>query len=427
MKKQLLATFIGLNITAAAQAATPSTDEMWAIIQQQQEQIATLTEQLSQNNSRLSETEIVAEATISAVEKISMTPASANKTNIGGYGELHYNNLEKDDGSGDKDAMDFHRFVLFTSHQFSDSIRFFSELEVEHSISGEGKVGEVELEQAFIEWDISANQTAKAGLFLLPIGIINETHEPNTFYGTERNNVEKNIIPATWWEGGAALNGELSPGLSYDIAAHSGLYIPKGKYKPRDGRQKVGKAKADDMAFTGRLKYTAIPGLELATSIQYQADVTQNEGSKAVDGTLFETHIAWQRDNFQLRALYAQWNFDSAINDYASTPASDYQPGTEFALATPATDAKNITGADKQTGFYIEPSYKFNEIFGIFARYSEYDNSAGSSTDTAVEQFDLGMNYWLHPNVVFKIDYQNQDNNSGTGSDGINIGVGYSY
>jgi hypothetical protein len=427
MKKQLLATLIGLNITAAAQAATPSTDEMWAIIQQQQEQIATLVEQLSQNNSRLSETEIVAEATISAVEKISMTPTSANKTNIGGYGELHYNNLEKDDGSGDKDAMDFHRFVLFTSHQFSDSIRFFSELEVEHSISGEGKVGEVELEQAFIEWDLSANQTAKAGLFLLPIGIINETHEPNTFYGTERNNVEKNIIPATWWEGGAALSGELSQGLSYDIAAHSGLFLDDGEYKPRDGRQKVGKAKADDMAFTGRLKYTAIPGLELATSIQYQADVTQNEGSKAVDGTLFETHIAWQRDNFQLRALYAQWDFDTAINDYASTPATNYQPGTEFALATPATAAKIITGADKQTGFYIEPSYKFNERFGIFARFSEFDNNAASVADTAVEQFDLGMNYWLHPNVVFKIDYQNQDNNSGTGSDGINIGVGYSY
>jgi len=427
MKKQLLAALIGLNVTAAAQAATPSTEEMWAIIQQQQEQISTLKEQLSNNDSRISETEIVAEATISAVEKMALAPSSSDKTTIGGYGELHYNNLEKDDGSGDKDAIDFHRFVLFTSHQFTDSIRFFSELEVEHSISGEGKVGEVELEQAFIEWDLSANQSAKAGLFLLPIGMINETHEPNTFYGTERNNVEKNIIPATWWEGGAALSGELSQGLSYDIAAHSGLYIPKGKYKPRDGRQKVGKAKADDMAFTGRLKYTAIPGLELAASIQYQADVTQNEGSVAVDGTLFETHVAWQRDNFQLRALYAQWDFDTAINDYASTAATEYQPGTEFVLATPATDAKNITGADKQTGFYIEPSYKITDKVGLFARYSEYDNRAGNSSDSAIEQVDIGMNYWLHPNVVFKIDYQNQDNSSGTGSDGINIGVGYSY
>jgi hypothetical protein len=401
MKKQLLATLIGLNITAVAQAATPSAEEMWEIIQKQQEQISVLKKQLNNNDSRLSETEIKAEATISAVEQIALAPASSNKTAIGGYGELHYNNLEKDNGSGDKDAIDFHRFVLFTSHQFSDSIRFFSELEVEHSISGEGKVGEVELEQAFIEWDLSASQTAKAGLFLLPIGIINETHEPNTFYGTERNNVEKNIIPATWWEGGAALSGEISQGLSYDIAAHSGLFIGEGKYKPRDGRQKVGKAKADDMAFTGRLKYTAIPGLELAASVQYQNDIRQGEGS-AVSGTLFETHLAWQKDDFQLRALYATWDFDKAINSIKD-------------------------GADEQTGFYVEPSYKLTDKFGVFARYSEYDNTAGSAADTAIDQLDLGINYWLHPNVVFKIDYQNQDNNSGTGSDGINIGVGYSY
>jgi len=401
MKKQLLAAFIGLNITAVAQAATPSAEEMWEIIQQQQEQISTLKEQLSNNDSRISETEIIAEATISAVEQISLAPAASSKTTLGGYGEVHYNNLEKDDGIGDKNEVDFHRFVLFTSHQFTDSIRFFSELEVEHSIAGDGQVGEVELEQAFIEWDISANQSAKAGLFLMPIGIINETHEPNTFYGTERNNVEKYIIPATWWEAGAALNGELAQGLSYDIAAHSGLFMDDGEYKPRDGRQKVGKAKADDMAFTGRLKYTAIPGLELATSVQRQNDVRQGEG-EGISGTLIETHLAWQKNDFQLRALYAAWDFDTAINDIKQ-------------------------GADEQTGFYIEPSYKLTDKIGVFARFSEYDNTAGSSVDSAVEQFDIGINYWLHPNVVFKMDYQDQDNNSGTGSDGFNIGVGFSY
>ena len=401
MKKQLLAAFIGLNITAVAQAATPSAEEMWEIIQQQQEQISTLKEQLSNNDSRISETEIIAEATISAVEQISLAPAASSKTTLGGYGDVHYNNLEKDDGIGDKNEVDFHRFVLFTSHQFTDSIRFFSELEVEHSIAGDGQVGEVELEQAFIEWDISANQSAKAGLFLMPIGIINETHEPNTFYGTERNNVEKYIIPATWWEAGAALNGELAQGLSYDIAAHSGLFMDDGEYKPREGRQKVGKAKADDMAFTGRLKYTAIPGLELATSVQRQNDVRQGEG-EGISGTLIETHLAWQKNDFQLRALYAAWDFDTAINDIKQ-------------------------GADEQTGFYIEPSYKLTDKIGVFARFSEYDNTAGSSVDSAVEQFDIGINYWLHPNVVFKMDYQDQDNNSGTGSDGFNIGVGFSY
>jgi len=401
MKKQLLATIIGLNITAVAQAATPSLEEMWQVIQQQQSEIASLKQQLRDNDTRLQETEVIAEATISAVEQIAMAPAATSKTTFGGYGELHYNSLDRDDSQASKDEIDFHRFVMFTGHQFSENVRFFSELEVEHSIAGEGKAGEIELEQAYIEWDLAGQHRAKAGLFILPVGIINETHEPNTFYGTERNNVEKNIIPATWWEGGAALNGEISPGLFYDIAVHSGLYLAAGEYKPRDGRQKVGKAKADDMAFTGRLKYTAIPGLEIAASVQVQQDVHQGEG-EAIGGTLFETHMAWQRDDFQLRALYAQWDFDSAINNIA-------------------------LGADEQSGFYIEPSYRISEKLGLFARYSEYDNLAGSAVDTAVEQFDIGLNYWLHPNVVFKMDYQNQDTPSDTGYDGFNMGVGYSF
>ena len=186
MNKRILALMIGLNISATAQAATPTLEQMWQMIQDQQAEIAEL-------KSQLKETEVKTEATITAVEQFAVTPVAASKSTIGGYGEVHYNSLEKDDSSATKDAIDFHRFVMFTGHQFTDSIRFFSELEVEHSIAGDGKVGEIELEQAYIEWDATENLTAKAGLFLIPVGIINETHEPNTFYGTERNNIEKNI------------------------------------------------------------------------------------------------------------------------------------------------------------------------------------------------------------------------------------------
>ncbi|MCS5587687.1 MAG: porin, partial [Porticoccaceae bacterium] len=111
---------------------------------------------------------------------------------------------------------------------------------------------------------------------------------------------------------------------------------------------------------------------------------------------------AWQQDQFQLRALYAQWAFDKAIN---------------------ATKE----GADTQKGLYLEPSYRINDKIGVFARYSQWDNTAGSATDSETTQFDLGINYWLHPNVVFKLDYQNQHAAGEAGSDGINIGVGYSY
>ena len=68
---------------------------------------------------------------------------------------MHYNNLEGEGGASDANSLDFHRFVLFVDHEFSDGIRFVSELEVEHSLAGEGKPGEVELEQAYLDLDIN--------------------------------------------------------------------------------------------------------------------------------------------------------------------------------------------------------------------------------------------------------------------------------
>ena len=176
------------------------------------------------------------------------------KTTIGGYGELHLN-------TGDKDQIDFHRWVLFVNHRFNDRIKLFSEFELEHSLSGNGKPGEVELEQAYIEFDLDQGLSAKAGVYLLPLGFLNETHEPDTFYGVERNNVEKNIIPTTWWEGGAAVSKSFDSGLGFDFGVHSGLNVPTAGSKAfsiRSGRQKVAEADATNWAASARVRYAGV-------------------------------------------------------------------------------------------------------------------------------------------------------------------------
>lgn len=391
-----------IDTASAASAATPTVAEMWKIIQQQQAEIESL-------ESRIVETESRTEATAEAIDQVTEADVSRSlggDTVLGSYGEMHYNNLENQLDNTDKSALDFHRFVLFVGHQFTDSVRFFSELEVEHSIAGDGKVGEVELEQAFIEWDYAPEQSFSAGLFLLPVGIMNETHEPDTFYGIERNNVEKNIVPATWWEGGVAFRGEITQGWSYAAALTSGLYLKGGKYKIRDGRQKVGKANAENFAYTGRLKYTGRAGLELAVTFQYQSDLLQGNtesGADNVDATLLEAHAVYQNGPFTLRALYATWNIDDDI---------------ELIKA----------GANEQTGWYIEPSFRLSRDWGVFARYSEWDNTAGVSTNSEITQLDIGLNYWLTESVVLKVDYQDQDAPTGTSEhDGLNLGVGWSF
>jgi hypothetical protein len=332
-------------------------------------------------------------------ETMDQNTGSNNSTHVGGYGELHYNNLEDGNNSKSRD-IDFHRFILFVSHDFSDDIRFFSELELEHSISGDGKPGEIELEQAYLEFDITDNTQVTAGLFLIPVGIMNETHEPPTFYGVERNPVEKNIIPATWWEGGAMISTTTSMGLSFDLALTSGL---DGGTSIRDGRQKVGKATANDLAITGRIKYTGISGLELAATAQVQNDMTQDGTDNIEGGNLLETHAVWNKGPVTVKALFAQWDIDGA--------------------------GASSSEKDSQDGAYVEAAYKMNSKFGVFARHSVWDN--GGAGDTEYTQSDVGVNYWPHEDVVVKFDVQSQNHGDAIvkskEKDGFNLGIGYQF
>jgi len=391
---RLAAALLAISGSAVA-AEMPSPEEMWQIIQQQQREIEALKEGQKENAEKV-------EAAADVAEQSQNTAAGAaswtENTQIGGYGELHYNNLDS------KKEIDFHRFVLFFGHQFTDRLRFWSELELEHSVSGDGQNGEIELEQAYIEYDLTANQHVKAGLFLLPVGILNETHEPPTFYGVERNPVERNIIPTTWWAGGAALNGEIAPGWSYDLGVHEGLKTSAGSnYAVRSGRQKTSEADANDPASTGRIKWTGVAGVELAATVQYQSDVTQGEDPDAGHAWLFETHTDIQRGPFGLRALYARWDLDG--------------------------DGPKSVGADEQEGFYIEPSYRITPKWGVFARYNEWDNQAGDGdSDSEKKQVNAGVNFWPHPDVVLKADLQQQDNEGNSKNDnGWNLGVGYQF
>ena len=405
---------VAMTATPAAEPKTPSIEDLWKIIQQQQVEIEALKHQ-QQNTAQQAEeadkkavvADEKAEAAVVAVEESATRAHPFEKTTLGGYGELHYNNLDS------KEEVDFHRFVLTLGHAFTDSIRLFSELELEHSVSGDGQNGEFELEQAYLEFDLNQQHSVKTGLFLVPVGILNDTHEPPTFYGVERNPVEKNIIPTTWWEAGADFHGELGKGFSYNLAGTSGLNVDTSGSKAfliRNGRQKASKAKANDGAITGRVKWTGMPGVELGLTGQWQKDITQ--GELEVGATLLEAHADIQRGPFGFRALYARWDLDKHNDINASDPSAK--------------------GRDEQEGWYIEPSYKTRVgtipgEWGLFVRYNVWDNNAGSSNDTEMKQINAGLNYWPIPDIVFKFDVQSQDNEGDKNDNGFNLGLGYQF
>jgi len=321
----------------------------------------------------------------------------ADKTSVGGYGELHYNMSLSDNG----DQIDFHRWVLFINHEFNDKIKLFSEFELEHSIAGDGSPGAVELEQAYIEFNLDEQLpgfSAKAGLFLTPVGILNETHEPNTFYGVERNNVEVRIIPTTWWEGGIGITQRTDNGFQFDLNLTSSLDIPDGRI--RAGRQRVAEHENPEIAVTGRVRYTGIEGLELATTLQYSPSI--DDGGN--DALLYEAHAIYQLGGFQLKALYAGWSYDA-----------------DFVV-------------DTQEGFYIEPAYRFNTPIGdlgVFARYASLNYLTSATNDREQEEWSFGVNYWPHENVVFKADlnYASSEDNGveRENENTLNLGIGYQF
>jgi len=438
LSKTIGCIFLSSMVALPASAEAPSSEEMWRMIQEQQKLIEELKARLEETDGKVEvarkeadevkqEVEAATEAMAVAQETRSQGASWADKTSIGGYGELHYNNLNdqnENDGTGadDVDRVDFHRFVIYLAHEFNDDIRFFSELEVEHALAGDGKPGEVELEQGWIEMDINDRHRVRAGLDILPIGLINPTHEPDTFYGVERNRIESEIIPATWWEAGISAIGEFAPGWNYDVVVHSGLDVPTtggSAFRPRSGRLKVAEADDTELATTARLRYTGIAGLEVGVSGQYQRDITGGDDLFDVPATLFEGHIDYKHSSgLAIRALYARWDLD---DDNLPIPGA-------------GVDAVN---ADNLVGWYVEPAYRFKAPFnipgdiGVFARYSEWDQRNQLATHR-FEEFSrivTGFNWWPHENVVFKFDYQNEDADAPVDRvlDGVNLGVGYQF
>lgn len=425
MNQRILATLVASMAAISAQAA-PTAEEMWEIIQQQQQEIQRLKEQASNQQEKIQTTIVRVEqneqnvaSTADAVESggIAKVAAWAEKTTFGGYGEVLYNNgtQRSDDASNSNPnkEIDVQRLVTYVAHQFNDDVRFFSEIEYEHTNTG--GAGEVEVEQAYIEWDYAENHSALAGLFLAPLGILNETHEPDTFYGVERNRIESRIIPTTYRVNGVKFKGELAPGFSYDLAVHEGLQLADN-FSVRSSRQSGSRANAEELAGTARIKYTGVPGLELGLALQYQSDLTQDGigndrlgrtafGVDNISGLLTEVHGIYNVGAFGLRALYAEWDIDNDI------------------------ELLGGLGRDEQVGWYIEPSVKLTDKLGIFVRYEFVDEQAGDSSIDSEERRTLaGLNYWLTENVVLKADVQSESSESANGDlDGFNLGVGWSF
>ena len=353
---------------------------------------------------------------------------------IGGYAQVDFNLNGRDGTIHNNGKLDVHRLVTFFGYNFNEKASFVSEVEFEH-------VSEVYVEQAFLDYKIKKNLSINAGLMLIPMGIQNLYHEPASFNGVERTNVDKYIIPTTWREMGIGLSGRsIEYSINYQAMLVNGFNgyndggVFSGKSGLRSGRQKGAESYITYPDFAGRVSYYGHPGLNLG----FSAYVGDSE-SKAYDGLdLADESAVASADStiigIQMLGIDARYNKGSL------------QLTGQYILANLSnTDQYNaITSKDlgsKLTGYYAEVGYNLmdgiipfieseTEELIAFARYENYNTHAeteGVAINDVYNRTEMtfGLGFKVAQGAVFKADYQIKSNASSEEETGqFNLGIG---
>jgi len=339
---------------------------------------------------------------------------------LSGYMDFHINKLERTDA-----VADFHRFVLLLNHSFTSHIRFVGEVELEHAfVEGLEEAGELELEQAYLDFLISRAFNVRAGMMLVPVGIINERHEPPVYNGVERPFVDTVIIPSTWFDVGAGVHGELRNALRYrafvmapldalEFTADEGL---------RGGLQKGSESNVRHPAITGRLEYLGVRGLTLGIS-GWSGRSSFSIPRLATAVRIGELDARYRRDRLELRGQFAHVTISdtAALND---------------ALERLIGVSPNVARALR--GFYGEAAYRIWDQGAprdlvAFARYENFDTQFRMAEGfVPLKEFDrdawvVGLTYYPDPDVAVKFDYivQRNQSNAIEAPNSVNVGLGW--
>jgi len=344
---------------------------------------------------------------------------------IGGYGEMLYENfdskLQNGTYSSKPNTVDFVRQIVYVGYKFDERIVFNTEIEFEHAKTATGSSGEVAVEFAYLDFLLSPAFNIRAGMVLVPLGFVNELHEPPTYLGARRPGVEGTIIPTTWRENGLGVHGELPGHLTYRAYLINGLDRSKfGDSGIRSGRQNGSKALAESLALTGRLDWSPLPGTTLGLGA-YTGNSNQSDAGEAIRTTLVEAHAEYKARGIQLRGLYTRMN--------------NSENGLTGLVA--ANAVKKL--GTQQWGGYLEAGYDVLGMVGSkqalipYVRYERMNTQQevveGVAANLANDQtlLTMGVAYKPIPQVAVKLDMTKVENRARTGRDQVSLSLGYYF
>ena len=344
---------------------------------------------------------------------------------IAGYGEMlleNYADVNQGGSPTNKTTQfDYLRAILYAGYRFNDKFLFNSEIEVEHA-------KEIFVEFAYVDYQATENFGLRGGMLLVPMGLVNEFHEPTVFIGAERPVTENRIIPSTWRENGGGFYGAFDQVSfrAYFINGFNGSAFSSGGL--RGGRQKGGKAKSTSMAFTGRLDVTPTPGVFFGASF-YTGD--SGQGEIAVDGTeygigttIFDVHGQAQVRGVDVRALFARASLSDAarLNQaLGKSGSSGVGEGLQGAYVQFGYDLlSQVPGAG---GVGLTPYVRYEQVDTQHRMPSGFERSL--STDNTY--FTVGIELKPNPGVVLKVDHAWVRNDADSGVNQFNVNLGYAF
>ena len=348
---------------------------------------------------------------------------SSSGVSFAGYGEMLLENFKSDNEAGAGGApttrLDFLRAILYAGYRFNDKFLFNSEIEVEHG-------NEIFVEFAYIDYLVNDHLSLRGGLLLVPLGLINEFHEPNVFIGAKRTETEQRILPTTWRENGAGVLGTFGR-VNFRAYVVNGLnasgFTSAGL---RGGRQRGIQARAANLGFAGRFDVTPLPGIFAGVGVYNggsgQEAIVVNNERLDVNNLITEVHGQAQLRGFDVRGLWAR----ASVGDAGLL-------STALKLPTTAPVAERMQGGYFQAGYNVLSQLTTTVSLMPYARFEHVDTQdrvpSGFTRDLSRDgDFKtLGVELKPIPNVVVKTDYQWVTNAAGTGRNQFNVNLGYAF
>ncbi len=354
---------------------------------------------------------------------------------LGGYGELVLNAP-----SNAPTVVDLRRLVLYVGHNFNARIRLYAEVEFDHAVTSASDQGEIEVEQAYLDVLGWRALNLRAGVILLPVGIINIYHEPPTFNGADRPDTDLLVIPSTWREPGAGIFGGVYA-FRYQLYVVNGLKASgfNAVTGLRDGRQEAQLALGHDWGVVGRVDWSPWLPANVGAALYYSNAAQGQARFRGSDGDDVPVTVAEADASLRFRGFEAR-----------AEVASVWIGGIHRlnrALAAAATMDNPFEGpvSHQLLGAYVEAGYnllsplklKWGSSLVPFARYEHVDTQAevpsgftrnlGNKRDTLT----LGLTVRPIPEVALKLDYQRRWTDAEDAKDAavnqLNAALGYMF